>query len=73
MITIDTLGSPGWGRWTWSPGASARGVALTVSNPRIEFASIGIAWGFSNTKIVLSRGFHNETITVSRVGRVKRW
>ncbi len=72
-IAIDTLGPAGWGRWASPPGAEARGVALQVSNPRIVFVPLGIAWGFSNTRIVLRRGLHSETITVSRVGRVKRW
>ena len=73
VLTIDTLGPPGWSRWRDYPGPAARGVALAVSNARIAFAPNGIAWGASNTRIVLRRGSRSETITVSRVGRVKRW
>ena len=72
-LTIDTLGPLGWSRWRDYPGPAARGVTLAVSNPRIAFAPNGVAWGASNTRIVLRRGSRSETITVSRVGRVKRW
>jgi prepilin-type N-terminal cleavage/methylation domain-containing protein len=73
MFTIDTLGPQGWSRWREYPGPAARRVGLTVTNARIVFAPNGIAWGASNTTIVLRRGSRSETITVSRVGRVKRW
>jgi type II secretory pathway pseudopilin PulG len=72
-LAIDTLGPEGWGRWREYPGPAARGVSLATTNARIAFAPNGIAWGLSNTRIVLRRGSHSETITVSRVGRVKRW
>jgi prepilin-type N-terminal cleavage/methylation domain-containing protein len=72
-LTIDTLGPSGWSRWRDFPGPAARDVALDVSNPRIVFGPNGIGWGASNTRIVLRRGSRSETITVSRVGRVKRW
>lgn len=72
-LSIDTLGPLGWSRWRDYPGPAARGVALAVSNARLVFAPSGIAWGVSNTRIVLRRGSRSETITVSRVGRVKRW
>jgi Tfp pilus assembly protein FimT len=72
-IVTDTLGPIGWGRWAQVPGAQARGVSLSITNPLVEFVPLGMAWGFSNTRIVLRRGLQSETITVSRVGRVKRW
>ncbi|MGH2600124.1 MAG: pilus assembly FimT family protein [Gemmatimonadales bacterium] len=72
-LYVDSLGVPGWGRWRAFPGPAAHGVGLSVSNPVITFSPSGIAWGFSNTKVVLRRGSHSETITTSRVGRVKRW
>jgi prepilin-type N-terminal cleavage/methylation domain-containing protein len=72
ILATDTLGA-GWGTWREVPGPAAHGVTLAISNRRITFAPNGIAQGFSNTRIVLSRGSHSETITVSRVGRVKRW
>jgi Tfp pilus assembly protein FimT len=73
VLTLDTLGADGWGQWATMPGALADGVTLEVTNPTITFAPNGVAWGFSNTRIVLRRGVQNATITVSRVGRVKRW
>jgi len=59
-----------YARW---PGPAQHGVALEVSNPEVVFMPSGIAWGLSNTRVVLRRGSHEATITVSRVGRVKRW
>jgi hypothetical protein len=47
-------------------------VTLAVSNPAVVFDPIGLAWGISNTTIELRRGGKVATITVSRVGRVKR-
>jgi prepilin-type N-terminal cleavage/methylation domain-containing protein len=72
-LAIDTLGPQRWSRWRAYPGPAARRVVVAVSNARIVFAPNGIAWGASNTTIVLRRGSRSETITVSRVGRVKRW
>lgn len=56
-------------RW---PGPAGHGVTLAVSNPAVVFDPIGLAWGISNTTIELRRGGKVATITVSRVGRVKR-
>jgi len=44
-----------------------------VSNPVVVFDAIGIGWGASNTTVVLRRGTRVEKITLSRIGRVKRW
>jgi hypothetical protein len=48
-------------------------VQLDVSNPVVVFDATGMGWGGSNTTAVLRRGSQVETITISRVGRVKRW
>ncbi|HXF95289.1 MAG TPA: prepilin-type N-terminal cleavage/methylation domain-containing protein [Gemmatimonadales bacterium] len=72
-LMVDTLGAEGWARWRSLPGPAAQGVRLTVSNPVVVFSSNGLAWGLSNTRVILRRGSHTETITMSRVGRVKRW
>lgn len=72
-LEVDSLGRDGWARWRSFPGPEAHGVSLTVSNPVLQYNGIGIGWGFSNTKVVLRRGSHSETITTSRLGRVKRW
>jgi hypothetical protein len=47
-------------------------VSLQVSNPVVAFSPIGVGWGASNTTITLRRGSQVETITTSRVGRVRR-
>lgn len=78
LIQPDSLRVDLWGNADWEPylrwsGPDFRGVSLQVSNPQVVFSSSGIGWGVSNTKVTLSRGSHIETITTSRVGRVKRW
>ncbi len=72
-LRIDRWKDRGWEGFMRWPGPGQRGVALEVSNPQIVFGPTGIGWGASNTKVVLRRGSHTETITVSRLGRVKRW
>ena len=72
-IRVDRFESQGWVPWWRTPGPAAHGVLLQVSNPVVVFGPTGMAWGVSNTKIVLSRGSQSETITMSRVGRVKHW
>lgn len=71
-IVVDTLGPGGWGRWSTHLGPAQHGVSLAASNTRIVFGGNGIAVGLSNSRIVLTRGFHSETTTISRLGRVKR-
>lgn len=72
-LRIDRLGPSGWKPMWRSPGPSSHGVTLEVSNPIVTFGPTGMGWGVSNTRIVLRRGSQAETITTSRVGRVKRW
>jgi prepilin-type N-terminal cleavage/methylation domain-containing protein len=72
-LRIDRLGPHGWEAWWRTPGPASHGVTLEVSNPVVEFGPTGMGWGASNTKIVLRRGSQAETITMSRVGRVKHW
>jgi len=72
-LRIDRFETGGWTPWWRIPGPTSYGVTLEVSNPIVIFGPNGIGWGASNTKIVLRRGSQVETITTSRVGRVKRW
>lgn len=72
-LRIDRLNAGGWTPWWRLPGPASHGVLLQVSNPVVVFGPSGIGWGASNTKVVVSRGSQAETITVSRVGRVKIW
>ena len=78
VIALDSLRIDRWGGDSWRPserwpGPDQHGVSLDVSNPVVVFDPIGLAWGLSNTTVVLRRGVRSETITLSRLGRVKRW
>jgi prepilin-type N-terminal cleavage/methylation domain-containing protein len=78
VIATDSLRLDRWLGDTWGPllrwpGPSDHGVSLDVSNPAVVFDPMGLGWGVSNTSVVLRRGDRVATITVSRVGRVKRW
>jgi len=72
-LRIDRLEQGGWIPWKRRRGPADLGVAMEVSNPVVTFGPTGMGWGVSNTRVVLRRGSQVETITVSRVGRVKRW
>ncbi len=71
-LRIDREGTAGWEPYARWPGPASAGVSLTVSNPEVVFSPLGIAWGLSNTRVVLTRGSQIETITTSRLGRVRR-
>ena len=62
-----------WEPWWRQPGPADHRVQIEVSNPEVVFGPTGLGWGSANTKVVLRRGSQVETITVSRLGRVKRW
>jgi prepilin-type N-terminal cleavage/methylation domain-containing protein len=72
-LRIDRLEPAGWIPWKRWPGPADLAVGIEVSNPVVVFGPTGLGWGASNTMVVLRRGSHVETITVSRLGRVKRW
>ena len=72
-LRIDRFGAQGWEPFWRTPGPSSRGVALQISNPLVIFGPTGVGWSASNTTIVLRRGSQAETITMSRLGRVKIW
>ena len=77
-IVADSLRIDEWGDRTWVaatswPGPDQHRVALTASNPVVIFDPRGLGWGLANTRLVLRRGSQTATITLSRVGRVKRW
>ena len=55
------------------PGPAARGVAMRASRSVIRIQANGIGWGAANTKIVLQRGSAAESLTTSRLGRLKWW
>lgn len=55
------------------PGPSRLGVALTVTRRVIEVAPNGLGWGAANTTLVFRRGAAADTLTTSRLGRLRRW
>jgi len=55
------------------PGPARRGVALAASRAVIRIGPNGIGYGAANTTIVLRRGDVADTLTTSRLGRLKRW
>lgn len=54
------------------PLGSVHGVRMTVTRDSIAYAANGIGYGAANTRVILSRGAAAETVTVSRLGRVRR-
>ena len=77
-VLADSLRVDEWEDRSWRPfwrcaGPASNAVSLQVSNGTIIFGAIGIGVGPSNTTVVLRRGTHAAKITMSRVGRVKRW
>lgn len=71
-LRVDRESPLGWEPYARWPGPAASGVALQVTNPEIVFGPLGLGWGLANTRVELRRGSQIETITTSRLGRVKR-
>ncbi len=55
------------------PGPARYGVRLRVSRSLIRLYPNGLGLGAANTKLVFRRGLAAESLTVSRLGRLKRW
>jgi prepilin-type N-terminal cleavage/methylation domain-containing protein len=72
-LSVDVRGTLGWEPWRRFPGPASRGVNLDVSNPEVVFSPLGAGLGASNTTVTLIRGSHQQRITTSRLGRVRRW
>ena len=47
-------------------------VQLEASRDSMAYAPSGLGWGASNLRLVMKRGAAAETLTVSRLGRVRR-
>jgi Tfp pilus assembly protein FimT len=54
------------------PLGAVHGVRLAVTRDSIAYAANGMGYGAANTRVILSRGAAAETVTVSRLGRVRR-
>jgi hypothetical protein len=47
------------------------GVRLAASRDSLAYAADGLGWGAANARLVVRRGMSAETVTVSRLGRVR--
>jgi prepilin-type N-terminal cleavage/methylation domain-containing protein len=54
-------------------GPASHGVELGSSRTVIRIHPTGIGSGGSNTKLVFRRGEYAESLTTSRLGRLKKW
>jgi hypothetical protein len=55
------------------PGPRRHGVSLRASRAVIRIYPNGLGRGAANTKLVVQRGVAAESLTTSRMGRLKRW
>jgi len=55
------------------PGPSRHGVSLRISRSVIRIYPSGLGLGAANSKLVFQRGAAAESLTTSRLGRMKRW
>lgn len=49
-----------------------RGIRMTATRDSMAYAPSGLGFGAANLRVVLTKGASADTITVSRLGRVKR-
>ena len=54
-------------------GPTQYGVALTASRAEIRIYPNGLGLGAANTKLVFRRGNAADSLTISRLGRLRRW
>ena len=54
-------------------GPERYGVALTASRAEIRLYPNGLGLGAANTKLVFRRGTAADSLTISRLGRLRRW
>lgn len=55
------------------PGPRYLGVELETTRSVVRVDPNGFGWGAANTKLILRRGSATESLTVSRMGRIKWW
>lgn len=48
------------------------GITLEATATRIRYSPLGHGWGLANARIIARRGRAADTLTVSRLGRVRR-
>lgn len=54
-------------------GPARLGVAFSASREVIRLHPNGFGWGAANTTLVVRRGSVAESLTTSRLGRIRRW
>jgi len=54
-------------------GPARRGVTLKASRAVIRLYPNGLGLGGANTKVILGRGGAIDSVTISRLGRLRRW
>lgn len=54
-------------------GPASHGTTLRLTRAVIRIGPTGIGYGAANTKLVVSRGVVAESLTTSRLGRLKDW
>ena len=75
-VWIDTtaqtmvVGDAGGSMLTRALGA-AYGVSLASTRDSMAYTPLGLAWGAANLTLVVRRGDAADTVSISRVGRVK--
>lgn len=52
--------------------AARLGVSLEASATTIAYGATGQGWGLANARVIARRGAAADTVTVSRLGRVRR-
>jgi hypothetical protein len=53
------------------PLGALYGVRLSASRDSVTYRADGLGWGVANARLVVRRGSAAETVTVSRLGRVR--
>jgi prepilin-type N-terminal cleavage/methylation domain-containing protein len=55
------------------PGPARYGVALNTSRGELRLYPNGLGLGAANTKLVFRKGVAADSLTISRLGRIRQW
>lgn len=69
--TVSSAGAPDTVLHSLLPGPSVAGVSVSGAPHTTVFAPNGMAMGFSNARLVLTRGSASRQVIISRLGRVR--
>ncbi len=70
-LSGSVLAHTGSDTLTRAPVGDLLGVTLSATRDSMAYQPSGLGYGAANMLIVLSRGTHRDTITISRLGRVR--